>query len=350
MGQELMHKNAPAKLLVFDDWGKKWQRHRGNAFVKFSLTATLPPEGRKPVSSGRHSFKKTDLVRALCAAKEAGLPVARVEIDPATGSSASSPRTVKLPRRPHLPRSADVKATVTKVGLGTDPEPPLEITLDAIERILAAVGEKHVPGDLDKHKLRAGLAECLATYYAALRRHSDQPIKDRLRRLKSIHRTAQQLYEQLGPEVWDWSQHSETEHLYSALGNLIFWLNSKVEDLKSEIKWGPDFFEAVSLRVDPIVYADRWKARSPFEWLAGHYLPNVFSEQFATKPTFHRHAADGIPDSPTIRFIEQALVELKITNDGQPYSRESIAKALSDARNNRVRLKTRPWRLYRGTT
>jgi hypothetical protein len=48
--------------------------------------ATAVGRTRHPVSSGRHSFKKTDLVRALLAAKEAGLPVGRVEIDPATGT------------------------------------------------------------------------------------------------------------------------------------------------------------------------------------------------------------------------------------------------------------------------
>ena len=38
------------------------------------------------MSKGFLSFKKTDLVRALCAAKEAGLAVKRYEIDPKTGN------------------------------------------------------------------------------------------------------------------------------------------------------------------------------------------------------------------------------------------------------------------------
>jgi hypothetical protein len=38
------------------------------------------------VSSGRHLFKQTDLARALRAARDAGLPIARVDIDPATGT------------------------------------------------------------------------------------------------------------------------------------------------------------------------------------------------------------------------------------------------------------------------
>ncbi len=37
------------------------------------------------MSGGRHSFKKSNLVRALRAAKEAGLPVERVDIDLASG-------------------------------------------------------------------------------------------------------------------------------------------------------------------------------------------------------------------------------------------------------------------------
>jgi hypothetical protein len=49
------------------------------------------------VSSGRHSFKKTDLVRALLAAKAAGFPVVRCEIDPKTGKITLVTKTVTDP-------------------------------------------------------------------------------------------------------------------------------------------------------------------------------------------------------------------------------------------------------------
>jgi hypothetical protein len=127
--------------------------------------------------------------------------------------------------------------------------------------------------------------------------------------------------------------------MHSQIGDLIDRIDREIGDLNFKLEWGPDWDEGIRRNVHPRDLADRWKARSPFEWLAGHYLPELFRVQFGIKPTFHRRAGDGIPDSPAIRFIEQALVELKITKSGRPYSRESIAKALTDVRTGRARKK-----------
>jgi hypothetical protein len=204
----------------------------------------------------------------------------------------------------------------------------------AVERILAAVGEKFIPPDLDKQKLVTDLASCLATYSSAVQRRSDKPTKDRIHRLKSIQEAAERLQKQLVPDdVWDWSdRYSECELLQMEVKDLIRSLDLEIADLNFELQWGPDWREA-----SPRSLLDRWRARSPFEWVAGHYLREVFETHFRTQATFHRRK--GVPDSPAIRFIEQALIELKITKSGRAYTRESIAKALSDARSGRVRRK-----------
>ena len=147
------------------------------------------------------------------------------------------------------------------------------------------------------------------------------------------------LEQQLVPDdVWDWSDtYSECEYLQSEVQHLIKWLDSEIQDLTFELEWGPDWREAIRLNVGPRTLAERWKTRSPFEWVAGHYLPEVFRTHFGTTATFHRRK--GVPDSPAIRFIEQALIELGITDSGRAYARESIAKALSDVRSGRVRRK-----------
>jgi hypothetical protein len=129
----------------------------------------------------------------------------------------------------------------------------------------------------------------------------------------------------------------ERDHFAQELTYLVFRLESQIDDLKFELRNGPDFDEALTLRKDPREYADRWKARSPFEWLAGHYLPELFRVQIGLPATFHRRAADSAPEGPLIRFVEGALIEFAITHRGKQYSREAIAKAISDSRTNRVR-------------
>jgi hypothetical protein len=211
----------------------------------------------------------------------------------------------------------------------------------AVQRILAAVGEKFIPPDLDKQKLVTDLASCLATYSSAVQRRSDKPTKDRVRRLKSIQNAAKRLERQLVPDdIWDWSDRfSECERLQEEVKYLIERVDLEIEDLTFELRWGPDWLENIRRGLAPRALADRWKARSPFEWVAGHYLPELFRTHFGRKPTFNR--GKGVPDSPAIRFIERALTELGITNRGRPYSRGSIAKALTDARTGRARNKRR---------
>jgi hypothetical protein len=223
-------------------------------------------------------------------------------------------------------------------GKGLDQNSP---DATAVERILAAVGEKFIPPDLDKLKLAEDLATCFTGYSSAVQRRSDKPTKDRIHRLKSIQKAAKRFEGQLMPDdVWDWSDsYSECELLQSEVEYLIKRLDSEIEDLTWELEWGPwqDFREAIRRNLSARALANRWKVRSPFEWVAGHFLPELFRTHFGKKPTFSRWK--GVPDSPAIRFIERALIELEITNRGRPHSRESIAKALTDVRTGRARNK-----------
>ena len=213
----------------------------------------------------------------------------------------------------------------------------------AVDRILAVIGDKLVPADLDKETFVTGLAECLATYYAAIERSSNKATKSRIRRLGSIRAAATRLKRQLLPDdIWDWSEeYWECEYLHTNIDDLISRLDYEIQDLDFILKWGPDWDEAIRLGVDARTLADRWKARSPFEWLAGHYLPKLFTEHFGIKPTFHRRGTDNLPDSPLIRFVEHVLLEFGITKSGRPYSRETIAKAVTDVRSGRARKRRR---------
>jgi hypothetical protein len=56
-----------------------------------------------------------------------------------------------------------------------------KIGLDAIDRILDAIGRKYIPSHLDRSQFAIGLMQCLHTYHAAVERNSDRPTKDKER-------------------------------------------------------------------------------------------------------------------------------------------------------------------------
>jgi hypothetical protein len=222
--------------------------------------------------------------------------------------------------------------------------PVITFGRDAVERILAAMGEKHISPYFDKDKLAAALVENLGTYYTLLERNSDRRRKNRLRRFKSILAAAERLKKQLQPDdLWRWEEDEGVKYFHGEVENQIWKLNRRIGDLEAEIEEGTeqDWEEAWRKNFTTKGYKAYWKSRSPFEWIAGDFLPKLFTAQFGIEPTFHRRAGDNVPDGPLIRFIEQALIESRITSGGTPYRRETIAKAIADARTGRQRKKRR---------
>lgn len=82
--------------------------------------------------------------------------------------------------------------------------------------------------------------------------------------------------------------------------------------------------------------------RSSFEWLVGERLPSVFEKHFSQPAGFTRDVYADSTDSPYIRFVQSALEELRITNNGIPYSCSSIARALTEGQAGRPRKKAKP--------
>ena len=221
----------------------------------------------------------------------------------------------------------------------SDSECPSPLPLDAVERILAKVGERHTPSDLDKHRLANALGNCLLWHHHLIETFTDKSARARIRRLTSIIKAAKRLEKELSPDdIWNPSQDCESHYLRSGINCFLGTLSSEIDDLQWNIEWGPDWREAIRAgRLPLISWAEYWRSRSPFEWLAGYNLPSLFRKHFALPSKFHRRAADNEPDAPVIRFIEQALMEFKVTKRGKKYARDSIAKALADARSGRTR-------------
>jgi hypothetical protein len=99
-----------------------------------------------------------------------------------------------------------------------------------------------------------------------------------------------------------------------------------------KVKRGPQMPAGTGLR---FVRIERNQG-SLFEWLAGKHLPEIFEKHFKWKPGASRGSTSI--NGPYVRFAEQVFKEAKIIKpDGSPYSRESIAKALSLARAGKTR-------------
>jgi hypothetical protein len=277
---------------------------------------------------------------------------------------------------------------VTKPDLNS--EPVIQMGSAGVERILAAAGKPILP-DFTNDQLIESLLMCATEYHAAVYRHSNKLVKDQIRRLEKAVKAAARLRDLLAADeawaqlqrweneylqrsikwgklskedllvrdgTWAWSRrvaklpenlsapndarernsYWENEYLLHEIGNLIGRLEGTLGDLNSELLWGPDFDLAMRLGASPWALANRFKERSPFEWLVGNWLPEIYAHYFGIRAGLQRRR-DGKLDGPFIRFAEKALVELRIMHRGRPYTREAIARALTDARANRVRRK-----------
>jgi len=236
---------------------------------------------------------------------------------------------------------------MTKIGV--DPRPLDDIGTDAVQRILDALGSEVTSATLDKEDLAAELAWFVAVYRGGVV-HADRGLaKDREARMTNIRNAARQIIRALDDDVWSLisrirktkeSSHRAYPTRYPT-NPYKEKLDATMERLVEDIEhWfnpsAPPYFLHV-----PGPPGSTWgarRSRSPFERLVGD-LAELFGKQFDLKATFHRRASDNVPDSPVIRFVEQVLKEFRITHQRRPYSRESIAKALSDARTGRARNK-----------
>jgi hypothetical protein len=78
-------------------------------------------------------------------------------------------------------------------------------------------------------------------------------------------------------------------------------------------------------------YAATFRKYSPFDWMVGVYLPDVYELNFLHSP--------GVSENgPFVRFAEAVLNELKITkSNGEPYKRATISKARRNVRAGQIR-------------
>jgi hypothetical protein len=197
------------------------------------------------------------------------------------------------------------------------------LTDGAVDRIIAAVGEKFIPAQFDKAALLRGLELCRRSYRVALYLASNKPERMHVRRLAMTRKTARRLGQLLASDdiqMLFFPPPPPEESLDAEISRLVNMLDAELA--RPGWKRGPHQ-----------AYYASFKALSAFDWLAGYYLPDVFELAFDRRPS-------SSESDPTIRFIEAVLAELKIGTRGKPYSRASIARALRHRGASRIRRKS----------
>ncbi len=219
-----------------------------------------------------------------------------------------------------------------------DPDNAPPLGPESADRVLAAVGKHFVPLELDSnpifHEIRSEqllrhLKWCAIWYRDAVEFSSSKLEKDQIHRLTKIRNMAIRLYDLLSDD----SRRFLSRLLPPSEGAPGADVKRLIEAVDRQLAAERESGHRGS-------YKDSFRDCSAFEWLAGKHLPLVYKHIFCKDPGFSRSASQQ-PDGPYIRFAEKVLDELKIKNGIKRYSREAIARALSDARAGRARRKRR---------
>jgi hypothetical protein len=180
---------------------------------------------------------------------------------------------------------------------------------EALTRILDAVGSKFIPANLDLDGLRTEI-QLAAWWWMQITGEKKQPA--RLRRLQDIRRAAEELKRLLEEDAQ--SGLALSKYPFTGSDPLTV-LNQLIDYVNRVLEPRDDGMQPVPLK------------GSAFEW-AMRSLMDAYSEHIRREPGISRDL-EGKVDGPFIRFADASLRELKIFNDGEPYSRETIARAVT---------------------
>ncbi|HMF26578.1 MAG TPA: hypothetical protein VKG24_31280 [Pseudolabrys sp.] len=197
---------------------------------------------------------------------------------------------------------------------------PVQLSYEALHRIRLAAGGW--PADMEIYELGRQLSKAIYDYQNW--RRAPREINAQKTRLKAIRKHAHKLAVLL-----------RTNEENPGLD----WCSQWPKDWPPPIKVAEEIQrlveESAMLETSPQkiireIKDDNAVAGSAFDWLAGKNLPEVFEQFFRDDPTVYR-------DGRYSDFVAQVLTEFEIKNDRQPYSRESIVKALTLTRSGRSR-------------
>jgi hypothetical protein len=200
-------------------------------------------------------------------------------------------------------------------------KPTLRLSDDSLVRILKSA--RHWPADQKPSALRRELLRCISRY--EFFRTLGPATKAQKARLKAMHKHASKLE---GLFLADQAEGAMLDRYWPQTMPAPSKFAAELRGLIEQSGW----LEAMPRAIVADAKAASAVAGSAFEWLVGKGLLTLYEEFFRVDATLYRKGR--YPD-----FALQVLKEFGITNHGKPYSRETIIKALTDARTGRSRRK-----------
>jgi hypothetical protein len=197
--------------------------------------------------------------------------------------------------------------------------------LSSLNRVVNAVGDKFIPDNLNKSALREGLEWCAEWRHTAAQGRLSKLSKHKFSQLGKIQKVAKRLALLLSDDyVW-----------LDISAKLPLQQRSPRDAVNDLVKAVGKVLKQQRVRAGAPIETSDFAQRSPFEWLVGEHLPELFNRHFARRARLSRN--QGRPDGPYIRFAERVLLELEIKHQGRPYTREAIARALTATRKGLIR-------------
>jgi hypothetical protein len=204
------------------------------------------------------------------------------------------------------------------------------------DRIFAALGESAGRFDqFDKAALVRGLELCAKWYREAVELSTDACRRKHRHHLELTVSAIKKLNIVISDDdFWRWVSPS--------LGPAAEHDRAAVKRLQRAVERHLANIEKAALNTTGLFL----KAHSPLEWLVGAFLSFVYLEMPFPSPgpgTLRERYPAPIysTKSPYIRFVQAALEEMGISNNGKKYTRSTIIRAVNGVLNARYRRKYR---------
>jgi len=182
----------------------------------------------------------------------------------------------------------------------------------AMHRILAEVGEKHVPNDLDREVLKIGLEVIRDIQHNPL--FSDQQSgtmqsNELPKKLKRALNCAQRLEKILDdPDI--------AEELS------VFRREGEQDPREAISRCERELHDVINLYLKKRITARR-------DYIFGRYLPDVWREHFGCEPGYSTHPTTGMRTGPYVRFARAVARECYVRRpDGREWSDDTLLKGI----------------------